>query len=154
MGRKRHGIGGTQDKGQAPRHLHRIQMQQSAMLPAQRRDGFNGMQHTGFIIRHHDRNQGRASGLQRRFQRGKVQGAVGQHRDHPRRRPRRRQHSGVFRRAHQHAPPGSKAPDGQSIRLSPARGENKIPPARPEARRNRVPRFFQYPPRRPALGMD
>ena len=124
------------------------------MLPAKFRDGFNGMQHAGFIIGRHDCNQGRASGLQRRFQRCKVQGAVGKHGDHPRRRPRRGQNGGVLGRPHQHAPPGGKAPHGQSIRLRPARGEHKIPPARPEARRNRLPRFFQHPPRCTPLGMD
>jgi hypothetical protein len=51
-------------------------------------------------------------------------------------------------------PPGGKAANGQGIRLRPARGEHHIPPARPEARRNRLPRFFQNPPRGPALGMD
>ena len=154
MSGKRNGIGGTQGKGQAPRHLHRIQMQQSAMLPAQRRDGFNGMQHASFIIGRHDRNQRGASRLQRRLQPCQVQGAVGQHREHLGRRPRRGQNGGVLGRPHQHAPPRSKAPYGQSVRLRPARGEHKIPPTRPEARRNRLPRFFQNPPRCTPLGMD
>ena len=151
---KRHGIGGAKREAQAPRHLHRIQMQQSAMLPAQRRDSFNGMQHAGFIIGRHDRNQHGASRLQRRFQRYQIQGAIGKHGQHLGRRPRRGQNGGMLGRPHQHTPPGSKAPYGQSIRLRPARGEHHIPPTRPEARRNRLPRFFQNPPRCTPLGMD
>ena len=83
MGGKRHRIGGAEREGQAAGHLHRIQMQQSAMRPAEFRNGFNGMQHAGFIIGGHDRNQSRPTRAQRRFQRCQIQGAIGKHRDHP-----------------------------------------------------------------------
>ena len=79
---ERHGISRTKREGQAPRHLHRIQMQQSIVLPAQRRDGFNGMQHPSFIIGRHHRNQRGASGLQRGFQRHQIQSAIGKHGEH------------------------------------------------------------------------
>ena len=61
MGGKRHGIGGAEREGQAPRHLHRVQMQQRAMRPAEFRDGVHGVQHAGFIIGRHDSDQGRAA---------------------------------------------------------------------------------------------
>ncbi len=137
----------------APCHLHRIDMQQRAILRAEDSDGLDGMQNTGLVIGRHGTDERRAVLLEGRFERLKTQTAIGQHWQNVMI-TRRQAHCIVFCCTDQQASPLAKSMNCQRVGLCAAGCENNLfRPGFPEAA-DGLPGGFEQASRFTSRSMD